>query len=129
MLNKVILIGNLGADPELKQLDGGTSIANFSIATSESYKNKQGEKVTNSEWHKCVCYGKSAEIIDQYTSKGDKLYIEGSIHTRSWDDNEGNKKYITEVKVRDFKFLSTKGTQGSSSAPEVPQDEDDDLPF
>lgn len=129
MLNKVILIGNLGNDPEVKTLDNGNKIANLSLATTESYKNKEGEKVNNTEWHRLVCYGKGAEILEKYTSKGSKLYVEGSIHTRSWEDNDGNKKYSTEIKVKDFKFLG--GNDGSSNtAPSSPaDDEDEDLPF
>lgn len=133
MLNKVILIGNLGNDPEIKQTDSGLHIANFSLATSESYTKKDsGEKVTNTEWHRCVCYGKGAEIIGQYVKKGSKLYVEGSIHTRKWQDNEGNDRYSTEIKIKEFKFLGDNGGGSGGSAPAPPVNEDDpndDLPF
>lgn len=135
MLNKVILIGNLGNDPEVRTLDNGNQLANFSLATSETYTNKNsGEKVTNTEWHRCVAYGKPAEIIGKYTKKGSKLYVEGSIHTRSWEDNNGEKRYSTEIKVREFKFLSSVG-EGNAPAPAAPaapnftEEEEDDLPF
>lgn len=133
MLNKVQLIGNLGQDPEIKNLDGGNKIANFSVATSESYTSKSGEKVTNTEWHRCVVYGKGAEIIEKYVKKGSRLYLEGSIKTRSWDDKDGVKKYATEITVRDFKFLSSADNsaapqQEPNNAP-ASNDDHDDLPF
>jgi len=141
-VNKVILLGNLGKDPEVRHLDNGKAVANFSIATNESYKNKQGEKVTNTEWHNVVLWSPLAEIAEKYMKKGDQVYIEGKITTRSWDDQDGNKRYTTEVVGRELTLLSGNGPEKSSGggetiAPEKPKEspvsnisqEEDDLPF
>jgi len=132
MVNKVILIGNLGGDPELKTFDGGGKQVKFSLATSESYKKKDtGEKVTNTEWHNIVVGNPNqADVVMQYLSKGDKIYLEGKIKYRSWDDKDGNKKYMTEIHLMQFSFLTTKGEKtetapNKENAPAV----DDDLPF
>ena len=97
MVNKVILIGNLGKDPEMQTLDNGIKNAKFSLATSESYKNKEGEKIETTEWHNIVLWRGIAEVAEKYLNKGDKVYIEGKIKTNSWDDKEGNKKYSTQI--------------------------------
>jgi len=103
MLNKVQLIGNIGKDPEIRHLDGGNMVCNFTVATSESYSNKQGERITNTEWHNIVCWNqKTNEFIEKYLSKGDRVFIEGKIQTRSWDDRDGNKRYITEIVIPVF---------------------------
>ncbi len=91
-VNKVILLGNLGADPEIRYTPSGTAVANFRIATSESYKNKAGEKEEKTEWHKIVTFGKLAEICGEYLAKGKQVYLEGRIQTSQWDDKEGNKR-------------------------------------
>ncbi len=97
-INKVILIGNLGKDPEIRHLESGVSVSNFSIATSEVYKDrKTGERVSQTEWHNIVLWRGLAEVSEKYLKKGDKVYIEGKLKTRSWQDQEGNNRYITEV--------------------------------
>ncbi|MDE6877752.1 MAG: single-stranded DNA-binding protein, partial [Odoribacter sp.] len=97
MVNKVILIGNVGADPDIKYLDGGVAVARFSLATTESYKNKNGERVDQTEWHNIVLWRNLAEIAEKYVKKGMRLYIEGRIRNRSWEDQNGVKKYMTEI--------------------------------
>jgi single-strand DNA-binding protein len=143
-VNKVILIGNLGKDPEIRRLDNGRSVANFSLATSESYKNKNGEKVTSTEWHNIVLWTPLAEIAEKYLHKGNQVYIEGKVTTRSYDDKDGNKKYITEIVGRDMTMLSSKNPDSSSSFEDAQSqtqeyenrkvsaetgEETDDLPF
>lgn len=95
--NKVQLIGNLGNDPEIIDLEGGKKLAKFSIATNESYKNNKGERVTDTQWHNVVAWGKTADIISQYVVKGKEVAVEGKLTTRSWEDKEGQKRYTTEV--------------------------------
>ncbi len=106
--NKVQLIGHLGNDPEIVNLDGGKKLAKFSVATNETYKNQKGEKVTDTQWHNVVAWGKTAEIIENYVSKGKEVAIEGKLTTRSYDDKEGNKKYITEVVCNELVMLGSK---------------------
>tara|TARA_R110002072_G_scaffold22615_1_gene79247 strand:- start:65982 stop:66317 length:336 start_codon:yes stop_codon:yes gene_type:complete len=106
--NKVQLIGNLGNDPEIINLDSGRKIAKFSVATNESYKNKEGERVTDTQWHNVVCYGKTAEIVETYVTKGKEVAVEGKLTTRSWDDKEGNKRYTTEVVCNELLMLGNK---------------------
>jgi single-strand DNA-binding protein len=105
-MNKVTLIGNLGKDPEVRHLDNGKVVANFSIATSESYKNKQGEKVTNTEWHNIVAWSPVAEIIERWVKKGSKIALVGKLTTRSWD-KDGQTKYTTEVVLNELEMLSS----------------------
>jgi len=95
--NKVQLIGNLGKDPEIINLESGKTLAKFAIATNESYKNSKGEKVTDTQWHNIVAWGKTAEIVEKYVGKGKEVAIEGKLTTRSWEDKDGIKRYITEV--------------------------------
>jgi single-strand DNA-binding protein len=137
-VNKVILIGNLGKDPEVRHLENGRAVANFSIATSETYKNKQGERVTNTEWHNVVLWTPLAEIAEKFLKKGGQVYIEGKLTTRSWDDQEGNKRYTTEVVGNNITLLGSKpdgaGAPAQSAAAEslvskIPEDDADDLPF
>ena len=106
--NKVQLIGNLGNDPEIINLDSGKKLAKFSIATNDSYKNAQGEKIQNTEWHNVVAWGKIAEIIENYVTKGNEVAIEGKLTTRSWDDKEGVKRYITEVVCNELLMIGNK---------------------
>jgi single-strand DNA-binding protein len=114
-VNKVILLGNVGKDPEVKFLPSGSAVANFSIATSERFKDKGGEWQDKTEWHNLAAYGKVAEIIRDYVKKGSKLYVEGRLTTRSWDDKESGKKvYRTEIVVNDLSLLSGRG-EGESS--------------
>lgn len=107
-VNKVILVGRLGADPELKQFDGGNSVARLSLATSETWVDKEGQKQERTEWHKISAWGKQAEVIKKYATKGSQLYIEGKIQTRSWEEN-GQKKYSTEIICSNFEFLGSNG--------------------
>lgn len=141
-VNKVILVGNLGKDPEVRHLDNGRAVANFSLATSETYKNKQGERVTNTEWHNVVLWTPLAEIAERFLKKGGQVYIEGKLTTRSWDDQDGNKRYTTEVVGREMTLLGSR-PEGGSGAPQgspanpavespvssIPEDDTDDLPF
>jgi single-strand DNA-binding protein len=106
--NKVQLIGNLGNDPEIINLDGGKKLAKFSIATNETYKNQKGEKITDTQWHNIVAWGKTAEIIENYLSKGKEVAVEGKLTSRSWDDKDGNKKYITEIVCNELVMLGSK---------------------
>ena len=111
MINKVILLGNVGKDPEIKYFDNESSVANFSLATSEAYTNKNGEKVTNTEWHNVQAWRGLAKIVEKYVKKGDLIYIEGRIKTRSYDDKDGNKKYITEILADEIKMLGSRGNK------------------
>jgi len=142
-VNKVILIGNLGREPEVRHLESGRAVANFPIATSETYKNREGERVTHTEWHNIVLWTPLAEIAEKYLNKGKQVYIEGRLTTRSYEDKDGNKKYITEVVGQNLTMLGAKpeadeavvtsATQESTpvetSKPESVEDETDDLPF
>ena len=112
MVNKVILIGNVGADPDVKYLEGGVAVARFSLATSEVYNNKNGERVTQTEWHNIVLWRNLAQIAEKYVRKGMMLYIEGRIRTRSWDDQNGVKRYTTEIYGDNFQMLSRKQDNG-----------------
>ena len=146
-VNKVILIGNVGKDPEVRYLNNETPVANFSLATSETYTNRNGEKVTQTEWHNIVLWRGLASVAEKYVKKGTQLYIEGSIRTRSWDDKDGNKRYTTEIVGTNMQMLGRRndggGSDSSESASAMPdnapssqsepfgQDNDiaDDLPF
>ena len=106
--NTVTLIGHLGTNPEIKSFDNGKKMAKFSLATNETYRNAQGEKVTDTQWHNIVAWGKSAEIIEKYVQKGTELVIEGKLTNRTYDDKDGNKKYVTEILANDFVFVGKK---------------------
>jgi len=106
--NKVILIGHLGNDPEVKDLESGTKVANFSLATNDYYKDPQGERVENTQWHNLVAWNKTAEILEKYVKKGQEVAIEGKLTNRSYDDKEGNKRYVTEVVVNELVLLGKK---------------------
>ena len=110
MRNKVHLIGNLGANPEVKTLQDGKKVANLSLATNEFYKNAEGKKVKETTWHNLVAWGKVAEIVEKYLSKGKEVAIEGKLISRSYNDKEGNKKYITEIQVNELLMLGAKAT-------------------
>jgi single-strand DNA-binding protein len=116
-VNKVILVGNVGKDPEVRYLENGTPVCKFSLATSESYTNKNGEKVTNTEWHNIVMWRNLAELAQKWVKKGSTLYIEGKISSRTWDDKEGNKHYATDIVADTFKFVGRKPDDGQSHAP------------
>jgi len=114
-VNKAILVGNVGKDPEVKFLPSGSPVANFTLATSERFKDKSGECQERTEWHNIVAYQRTAEIIRDYVKKGSKLYVEGRIQTRSYDDkNTGQKRYFTEIIVNDLVLLSGRGEGGES---------------
>ena len=139
-LNEVKLIGNLGRDPEVKYMAGGDAVVNFSLATSESWKDKNsGEMQERTEWHRCVAWRKVGEIIAQYAHKGSKLYVSGKLQTRKWEQ-DGQTRYATEIQVQDVMLLSAKGEGGGGSASQAPrsptpaapaqaEDFDDDIPF
>lgn len=139
-VNKIILVGNVGKDPEVRYLENGVAVAKFPLATSENYKNKNGERVSNTEWHNIVAWRGLAEIAEKYVKKGNQLFIEGKLASRSWDDKEGNKRYITEVIVSNMQMLDKKSKpteQSSDSVDNSSSDnldvnnsiEEDDLPF
>jgi single-strand DNA-binding protein len=115
-VNKVILVGNVGKDPEVRHLDAGVAVANFPLATSETYTAKNGEKVTTTEWHNIVLWRGLAEVAEKYVTKGRQLYIEGRIRTRSYDDQNGVKKYITEIYGDTMQMLGNK--EGSDTRPQ-----------
>lgn len=108
-LNKAMLIGRLGKDPEVRYFEGGNAKAAFPIATTEVYKDKNGQRVENTQWHNIVCWSKLAEIAEKYLRKGANVYVEGKIITRSWDDKDGNKRYTTEIIADNFLMLDKKG--------------------
>ncbi len=138
-VNKVILVGNLGADPEMKYTAGGTAICKFRLATSEQFKDRDGNLQERTEWHRVTVWAKLAEVCGQYLSKGRQVYVEGSLRTTSWDDQDGNKRFMTEVVAREVQFLgggSGPGDSPRSSAPSSsgdfggpPPGPDDDIPF
>ena len=110
-INKVILVGNLGKDPEVKTIENGIKFARFSLATTETYRDKTGERKDVTEWHNVVCWRNLAEIAEKYLTKGKQIYVEGKIKTRSWEDN-GVKKYITEIVADNFTMLGTRSGSG-----------------
>ena len=138
-LNKVMLIGNLGKDPDFKVTAGGQQVASFSVATSEKWTDKSGAKKDRTDWHNIVLWGRLAEIANQYLKKGSSVYIEGRLQTRSWDDKDGNKRYTTEVVGNSMQMLgkreaSVDAAEGAAPMPdetEAPQPTkvQDDLPF
>ncbi len=141
-VNKVILVGHLGRDPELRYTQNGQAVANFSLATTESYGKRDGEREERTEWHRIVAWGRLAEICAEYLSKGRQVYIEGRIQTREWEDREGEKRRTTEIVVRDMQMLGRRGeTVRTDEAPGEPEEDagstgdvntpqaDDDIPF
>jgi len=149
MLNKAILIGNLGADPETRYMQDGTCVCNIRIATTERFKDRNGERQDRTEWHRVVLWGKLGEIANQYLHKGSQVYIEGRIETRKWQDRDGNDRYSTDIRAREMKMLGGKGegaprssTPAEKPAQAAPADDpfadapafsdvpvDDDIPF
>lgn len=115
-VNKVILVGNLGRDPEMKYTAGGTALCKFSLATSEVFNDREGNQQERTEWHNIVAWSKLAEICGQYLSKGRQVYVEGSLRTRSWEDQNGNKRYTTEINAREVQFLGSGASGGGSGA-------------
>ncbi len=147
MINKVILVGNLGKKPEIREFEGGRKVANFSIATNESYTNKSGEKIKNTEWHNIEMWDRLAEIADKYLDKGSTVYVEGKIKTDQWTDKDNNTRYTTRIRVNNMQMLGGKSDSSESAnaatpppaaTPQVPPavnaasndpEEEDDLPF
>lgn len=141
-VNKVILVGNLGKDPEIRAIEGGRKVASFSLATTESYKDKKGERVDKTEWHNIVFWGPIADVIEKYLKKGSQIYLEGKITNRSYEDKEGVKKYITEIVGQNMTMLGGGPKSGDSSsgsyekngktaevASSFSAEAEDDLPF
>jgi len=146
-INKVILIGNLGNDPETRYTSGGAAVANVSLATSESWKDREsGEQQERTEWHRVVFFGRLAEIVSEYLRKGSQIYVEGRLQTRKWQDKDGNDRYTTEVVANEMQMLGGRGgsaDMGQSSAPPAEESKaaasskgqadtdfvDDDIPF
>ncbi len=144
-VNKVILVGHLGRDPELRYTQSGQAVANFTLATSESYSKRDGEREERTEWHRIVAWGRLAEICAEYLSKGRQIYIEGRIQTREWEDREGEKRRTTEIVAREMQMLGRRGETNTSyndsqapttdtPAPSTTADPstpppDDDIPF
>lgn len=140
-INKAILLGRLGKDPEIRYTAEGTAVANFSIATSDEWKDKTtGEKKERTEWHRVVAWGKLGELCGEYLSKGRQVFIEGRIQTKEWEDREGNKRYTTEIVASDVQFVGSREssdrprpsfepTPPDRSDPSFPETQDDDIPF
>ncbi len=143
-LNKVLLIGNLGTDPEIRSTSSGTRVATLSIATSRQWNNQSGERQEKTEWHRVVLWTGLADLADKYMKKGDRIYVEGRIEYRTWEDREGNTRYSTEINAREVILLSSRAGGGTGEAvgapkaggketyddfPEALDEEDDDLPF
>ena len=143
-VNKVIIVGNLGQNVELKYTPGGAAVANFSLATSETWRDKEGEKQERTDWHRIVLWGKQAESLQQYLLKGRQIYVEGRLQTRKWDDKDGNTKYMTEVRAHQVVLLGRRDdTAGGGTHPDrqeqqtstmtgpapAPELTDDDIPF
>jgi len=116
MLNKVMLIGNLGADPDVRFTQNGTAVANLRLATTEKWRGKDGQMQEQTEWHKVVTFGRLAEICRDYLSKGARIYIEGKLQTRKWQDQNGNDRYTTEIVAREMKMLSPRNAGGGAPA-------------
>lgn len=112
-INKVILIGNLGQDPEMRYTGSGTPVCNMRLATTERYKDANGEMVERTEWHSIVAWARLAEICSEYLRKGSKVYFEGQLQTRSWEDRDGNTRYTTEIRAREMMMLDSRGENGS----------------
>lgn len=138
-INKVILIGNLGRDPEVRYTQNGTAVANFTLATNEVWNDKSGERQERTEWHRIVVWGKQAEIAREHLSKGKQVYIEGSIQTRQWDDREGNKRTTTEIKAQRVIMMgraepgenrmNAAAPPADAAGDEAGPPPDDDIPF
>ena len=138
-INKVILVGNLGRDPEVRYTQNGNAVANINLATNEVWNDKSGQRQERTEWHRIVVWGKQAEIAKEYLSKGRQIYVEGSLQTRQWEDKDGQKRYTTEIRCQRFVMLGGRGGEGRSESvggsepePEMPQDmsySDEDIPF
>ncbi len=133
-VNKVILVGNLGKDPELRYTPSGQAVATFSLATNRKWKDKEGQAQDQTEWHNIVTWGRQAEIAKEYLKKGTPLYIEGRIQYRTYNDRDGNKRYVTEIVAQTLQMLGRKGAEAGAEVPEdvnveAPPASEDDIPF
>lgn len=137
-VNKVILIGNTGQDPELRYTGSGAAVANISLATTEKWKDRDsGDMQERTEWHRCVAFGRTAEIIGEYVTKGTPLYVEGKLQTRKWQDRDGNDRWTTEIVIREMQMLGSRGDRQRDDRPQQsepqaappPAEFDDDIPF
>ena len=128
-VNKAIILGNLGKDPELKFLPNGDAVCNFSIATTDNWKDKDGQKQEKTEWHNVVLYRKLAEIAGEYLQKGSSVYIEGALQTRKWTNKEGQDKYTTEIVGNSMQMIGSKPNNTERAKPAVEGADDSDLPF
>lgn len=135
-VNKVILIGNLGKDPEMRYLPSGQAVVKFSLATNAKRKDKSGQVIDITDWHNIVTFGRTAEVCNQYLKKGSPIYLEGRIQTRSYDDKDGNKRWITEIIAQTIQMLGRKGEPGEEASEEMEEPlvegsktEDEDIPF
>lgn len=128
-LNKVLLIGHLGSDPESRFMTSGSAVTNFNLATNESWRSADGETKDKTEWHRIVIFGKMAETAAEYMKKGQLVYIEGRLQTRSWEDKDKVKRYTTEILCDNFTMLGSKRDGGRSTQKESSDSSDDDLPF
>ncbi len=141
-INKVIIVGNLGKDPEVRYFQDGTAVANFTVATSRQWKDKSsGEKKEQTEWHRVVAFRRLAEICGEYLHKGKQVYVEGRLQTREWEDKDGNRRWTTEIVANEMQMLGPKGWRakrgggdyykapGMGDAPPADNDLDDDIPF
>ncbi len=135
-VNKVILIGRLGRDPEVRYTQSGTAVTNFTLATSRTYK-KENEKIDETEWHRVVAFGRTAEICGEYLQKGKQVYVEGRLQTREWEDKDGNRRWTTEVIIERMQMLGARADKDTSYSPPVeedpfnktPDEGPDDVPF
>lgn len=128
-MNKAILIGNLGKDPEMKTFDNGTKVAFFTMATTETYKDSSGERKQLTEWHNVKAWNNKAELVDKYLKKGDKVAIEGKIETRAFDGEDGVKRYMTEINLQNLTFLTAKNSAPAPQPAATGFEGNDDLPF
>lgn len=128
MINKTILLGNVGSEVETRNLESGKKVTTFSLATSETYKNSKGERISETEWSSIVCWGNLAEIAEKYVKKGDLLYIEGPKKTRSYEDKNGVKKYVVDIVAKELKLMPKKTEPQTNETP-PPNEPDDEIPF
>ena len=128
-VNKVVLVGHLGGDPETRFTPSGAAVANFNLATNESWRDSNGELQDKTEWHRCVMFGKSAEMSGELLKKGQLVYLEGKLQTRNWEDKDGVKRYTTEVVCDMFTMLGRRMDNTGQTTPVATGDDEDDLPF
>ncbi len=131
-VNKVIIVGNVGREVELRHTPSGVAVARFSVATNERWRDKDGNRQEHTEWHTVVAWGKLAEFCQQYVTKGRQVYVEGSLRTRTYDDDKGNRRYFTEIRAQTIQLLGRRegaAEGGAEETPELPPEVEDDVPF